>query len=114
VLSAEPDRRPGSESATGWRPLVRYAYSVDGSPHRGAKLTMARPRRATKEKVESMLARYSPGSAVDVFYNPAKPAESCLEPGPQYPFLITCLAASLFSLAVALWWSRRIRDTLRT
>jgi len=73
-------------------PQVEYTYVVDGKAFRASQIEIGE----TKElgEVEEKLARYPVGTVVDVYYNPEKPTEACLERDLPSFFLkgIGCLA----------------------
>jgi len=64
-------------------PHLRYRYQVDGQDHEGRHVDWA-VRRMPREAAEALVARYPVGAAVEVFYDPAKPAIAVLEPGSDH------------------------------
>src|SRR5438105_2442035 len=58
-------------------PLVAYEYQVAGRPYRGTRVSFAE--RSGGADLMPTLARYPIGKSVQVYYNPAKPAQSVLE-----------------------------------
>jgi len=58
-------------------PLVTYEYEVDGRTYRGARISFAE--RISGGEIDAWLKRYPAGKAVQVYYNPADPAQAVLE-----------------------------------
>lgn len=61
---------PGENSGTFDRFGAHYTYAIDGTPQRGYIFTD----KAKNHKI--LLTKYSAGTTVEVFYDPAKPARS--------------------------------------
>jgi len=66
-----------------YRPRVEYSYSVDGKDYVGKRVYFGAHewRASSSESSEWILLDYPVGSAVQVFVDPARPAESVLERG---------------------------------
>ena len=58
-------------------PLVTYEYAVGGRTYRGNRLSFAE--RISGVDVGEMLKRYPDGKVVQVYYNPANPAQAVIE-----------------------------------
>jgi hypothetical protein len=56
-------------------PLVFYTYQVNGEAFRGQRVRLQQRQCAAS----SIIARYPPGSAVVVYYDPSDPSNSALE-----------------------------------
>jgi hypothetical protein len=86
---------------TRYRPVVVYEYEAGGSRFRGDRIAQSPGMdRGVSEIAESVVRRYASGSAVDVRYNPARPAESVLEPRvPGSWKFAVALALGLLALA---------------
>ena len=60
---------------------VRYAYRAAGQDHTGTRHSWAgNPRSTRRAEVEAIADRLAPGSLVRVYYDPARPADSVLDP----------------------------------
>ena len=71
---------PGSEGTL--HPRIAYEYRVNGQSYQGARLNVAHKNFGTTGTyAQTRVDRYPMGARVQVFYNPAKPAQSALEPG---------------------------------
>lgn len=71
-------RKTGREFVT-YEPKVKYTYSVAGVAHRGSRIAFRDTgNRETPERAQRLSARYSPGTTVAVYYNPAEPTSSVL------------------------------------
>jgi hypothetical protein len=60
---------------------IGYAYAVDGAAFNETRVNFGSNGSGSWAKVQDVVDRYPVGKTVDVFYNPAKPSESVLEPG---------------------------------
>lgn len=58
------------------QPLVLYAYQVDGQVFQGNRVRLS----GSATSASATVARYPAGAAVTVYYDPANPAVSALEP----------------------------------
>ncbi len=86
VTATRIDRRGGRnriEDKRRYTPRVSYEYVVDGKTHRSDRIDFLPDGHSTRDRsaAEAVLQRYSKGSTVEVFYDPADPSTSCLEPG---------------------------------
>lgn len=61
-------------------PKVRYRYSVHGQQYSATRIGFVQENR-TRADCEALVARYAPGTAVDVWYDPQRPGFSVLERG---------------------------------
>jgi Protein of unknown function (DUF3592) len=67
----------GRGATAGNYALVAYDYVVNGRSYKARRVDLGEP--APNSEVEETLARYPVGTAVSVYYNPAKPEEAFLE-----------------------------------
>jgi len=82
---------------TTYEPVVRYAYSVEGSSHTSERICFGAVH-FDQVTAYKMLNRYTNGADVNVFYDPEDPSEAVLEP--HTPGGTTALfTGSLFILA---------------
>ncbi len=66
---------------TSYRPLIKYEYAVSGVPCSGDNWAFYTLWSTDKEWAASIVQKYPAGSRVTVYYDPANPGESVLEPG---------------------------------
>jgi hypothetical protein len=91
------------DAADKYQPLFEYRYEVDGAPFRGSRISFAPTlNRRAFERALITFHRYPPGKAVTVYYDPAHPERSVLEPGFSWP-LATQFFGGLLLIAVALF-----------
>jgi hypothetical protein len=63
-----------------YAPRVVYTYQVNGQAFTSKNLTFGfQDSSRSQSKAQTAAARFAPGQAVTVFYNPANPAEAALE-----------------------------------
>ncbi len=113
VVAEEREETGGDRSDTltqtvmRYRADVRFSYTVKGRTFHADSwkwgLTAYYPDEAAAAAV---IARYSAGASVRVFYNPANPQEAVLEPGNSGGSFAQLVFAALFAGAGALmWWA---------
>jgi hypothetical protein len=78
VLSTGVRRKGTVNAARQFLPVVRYAYTVDGKRYENNAVEHGMETTGGESWARSVIARYPPGSSVEVRYNPAQPGESCL------------------------------------
>ena len=95
------DDLPDSWSYT---PLVRYQFQAQGQAIIGDRLGFDRKSYSKKPDAQAVVARYPLGAQVNVFFDPAKPADSVLQraSGSAWVFVAVGLAAVLLSAAAAM------------
>jgi hypothetical protein len=78
--------------------LVRYRYSVNGHDYESTNRRFPNPGYGMNQsEAAEVVARYPADSVVRVYYNPASPAESCLETGEHW----TSWAGKAIALVIA-------------
>jgi len=84
-----------------YRPAVVYEYEAAGQHHKGNRIAQSPGiNRGIPVFAEKTVKRYPPGSAVDVRFNPERPAESVLEPRvPAGWIVVMVIAVALLGLA---------------
>ena len=98
----------GNDGTTWYKPVVNYAYTVEGVPYQGTRIRFGNRNYASQKKAEAALAPYRIGSAVAVKYNPDDPHDAVLETGKPnaiyfmlalfgIPFIVIGLAWELFT-----------------
>ncbi len=77
VVASDVYRHPDTENGPGSEDVrVAYDYEVAGATLRGNRVSLSGSGSGT---TKAKLARYQPGTEVDVFYDPQKPASAVLE-----------------------------------
>ena len=89
VLESSVDchRRSGSErsgSGTEYTPKVNYSYSVDGRKYEGDRLAVGHLGVDFQSHAKDVVMDYPKGKKITIYYMPADPSVSILEPGTQY------------------------------
>ena len=64
---------------TFYEPRVDYAYTIAGQALTGKRIEFGAAASTNRAKAEQVLSRYTPGAAVEVYYNPARPTDAVLE-----------------------------------
>jgi len=84
---------------------IRYSYLVDGVAYTGSRISFRHCGRAdgAARSAADLLARYAPGTAVDVHYKPANPAFSVLETQAYWP---DALVPAAGAMAAAFCWMK--------
>jgi hypothetical protein len=93
------DRGRMSAPAFRWAPDVRYTYAVDGVEREGDKTTLPWSATGPQKKAQQLLDRIP--DDVDVRYDPADPATSCLYP-PARKNALLLVAAGVFAILLGL------------
>ena len=76
---------------------VRFTYEVDGSLYQGSEWSY-RPIGPTREDAETIVAEYSRGTEIPVYYDPTKPSQAVLRPGADVGLFVSLI---VFSILVA-------------
>ena len=98
-------RGVGDDESVTFTPIVRYRYEVNAQAYTSEGPGLSRTGYGSSRRAEKVAARYPTGAAIDVHYNPAKPAEAFLESGSPMTWIIlgmgivTLAAAVLLALA---------------
>ena len=75
VIESRVEERSGEEKK--YRSIIRYAYTVDGAAFESERYSFGSSRRS-KKAAEKLCAQHPAGSTVQVYYDPAKPAQAVL------------------------------------
>lgn len=99
AIDARPVRGGGDrDGAEEYLARVRYQYQAAGQTHVSANRRFPDPGYGRNpQEAEDIVARYPAGAAVRVWYNPANPAEACLETGQHW----TAWAGKAIALVIA-------------
>lgn len=87
-------------------PHISYHYQVQGQDYQSANRRFPNPGYSrSQQEVAAILARYPAGAQVRVYYNPANPAEACLETGQHWTAWVGKAIALLMAVVAAclLW-----------
>lgn len=100
------------QSGLQYGPKVVYRYDVDGHAYENVRISFpdTRDSGSTAIQLRKLTAKYPVGGPCTVYYNPANPATSCLEPGVNYlllivgvPLVLGLLAAAVGTIRYGLW-----------
>jgi len=81
VEACEIERIAGGSDADEYLLQIRYAYRAAGLDHTGTRHSWAgNPRSTRRAEIEAIAAPLAAGSPVRVYYDPARPADSVLDP----------------------------------
>ena len=80
VVASHVQASPGSEGGTVYEPAVTYAYDVGGRAYTSNRIAFGGFGSSSSVKsAQNHVNRYPAGSVVQVYYNPANPADATLE-----------------------------------
>jgi hypothetical protein len=77
---------------------------VAGQPYTGNRYRYGTIGHPSHASVERIVRRYPPGRQTKVYYNPADPADSVLQPGADGSDLLLVLFLAPWNLMVAVAW----------
>lgn len=93
----------GDDESVMFVPIVEYRYQIGTVAHTGSGIGFGEIGYGSRGRAEKVLARYPVGSAVDVHYNPAKPAQAFLEAGGGViAWIMLAVGVSILIVAVVL------------
>ena len=78
---------------------IAYRYKVNGANYSSSKVAFLDLASSSTGRAQSIVERYPDKSKVDVYYNPADPSESILEPGSTGGINVLYLIAGIFATA---------------
>lgn len=81
---------------------IEYAYQVDGKKYRNSKYSPRPIQDNDADDLAEYLQKHPEGSTIVVFYNPADPAQSLIEPGMKFGSWMVLIIGSLIGL-FGLW-----------
>ncbi len=89
-----------------YRPAIVYEYEAAGQHFKGNRIAQSPGmNRGIPDFAEQTVQRYPRGSAVDVYFNPARPGEAVLEPRvPAAWIVVLVIAVALLVLAVYVYY----------
>jgi hypothetical protein len=96
-------------------PTVVYRYDVGGQTYENDRISFPYTHSSGSAEIlhRKLTAKYPAGGSCTVYYNPANPATSCLEPGVDYlllivgvPLALGLLTAGVVTIRYGLWERR--------
>ncbi|MBD3241160.1 MAG: DUF3592 domain-containing protein [Chitinivibrionales bacterium] len=83
VVATSIDERSSSESVgREYHVYVKYIYVIDGEYYASSQVGFTFPfNYGDRADAEKVVAKYPVGERVQVFYDPQRPQDACLEPG---------------------------------
>jgi len=104
----------GPTMVTEYEVILEYRYTVSGTEYTGNRIwSLSRAIFPSRAQAEDTLAKYQPGSTVDVHYRPSNPADAVLWSAAMLPTRakvgigVLLALVSLIMLAAALWLRSR-------
>ncbi|OHX12786.1 hypothetical protein BI347_04190 [Chromobacterium sphagni] len=92
-----------NSDAREYRALLAYRYEVAGQRHLSTQRRIPEPGFSSNQALaEQIIQRYPAGATVQVYYNPARPQQACLEIGVHWSVRAGQLIALLFIAAGAM------------
>jgi len=93
----------GEDESVAFIPAVEYRFQIGAEAYTGSGIGFGSIGYGSRKQAEKALARYPLGSAVEVHYNPAKPAQTFLEAGGSaMAWIMLATGISILVVAVAL------------
>ena len=93
------------DSVTTYYPEVEYIYSFLGKEYQGDRIAFGPKIGGSRSRAEKIIAKYSSGDMVTIYYDPNKPEESVLERKLSKTSLvygIICLVVAVITYVVRL------------
>ena len=81
VIDSRVESHSDSEGGTSYSAKLRYAYVVNDHRYEGKRVRFGMESFGGRKGSQQYVREHPPGSAVTVYYDPAKPSEAILEPG---------------------------------
>jgi len=87
-----------------YMPQIRYSYSYADREYRGERIGVAQGLASDyRSEAQELIAKYAPGTEVEVYVNPKKPSDAQLEMGVAWSLLVGVLLGIFFMVfAVAM------------
>jgi len=92
------EQTSNSNNAAIYKADIAYRFKVQGRDYSSSQITLM-DYSSSMARAEDLVARYPDGSSVSVYYNPANPSESVLEPGATRGIQILGLIGGIFAAA---------------
>ncbi len=114
VTVAELGKQIGNDEndSTSYRADISYDYVVDDASYINGAIQFGQVSSSDPSVARAILKRYAVGQAVEVYYNPANPAQAVLEPGMRGATWFLPIFGSIFLLVgfvftYLVWKARR-------
>ena len=104
LARSEVELSAGDAESAAYLPKIEYDYVVAGRPYTGNRYRYGTIGHTSHASVERIVRRYSPGHQTKVYYNPADPADSLLQPGLDGSDLWLVLFLAPWNLMAAVAW----------
>ncbi|MDD5708365.1 MAG: DUF3592 domain-containing protein [Kiritimatiellae bacterium] len=89
-------------SSTIYSPRVPYVYMVEATEHRGGRVSAEDCGSGDIMSARKLVAKYRPGSDVEVYHDPHDPDRALLEPGFKFASVLMAIVGMVFLLAAIL------------
>ncbi len=107
IVRAEVEEIPrtSEEGGTRFRPVVRYAFEARGRTHESERLSAGSGSAGSPDVDDARrdVARYPPGTEVDVWFDPRDPSRSVLVPGIPTGEIVVAVVAGLALVGVGMF-----------
>lgn len=81
IVSSDLGVEDDGEGNTLYRADIQYTYELNGHEFQGDRVFFGAMSTSERRQVFDLLLKYPKGTAVSVYYDPADPSQSVLEPG---------------------------------
>lgn len=92
----------GEEETVAFVPVVEFQYEIGSKTYAASGPGFIETGYGSRGRAEKVLARYPSGAAVEVHYNPAKPAEAFLESSNTLAWIMLGVGLAILAVAVVL------------
>jgi hypothetical protein len=92
----------GDEETVTFVPVVEFQYEIGSKTYTASGPGFIETGYGSPSRAEKVLARYPIGAAVEVHYNPAKPAEAFLESSNTPAWIMLGVGLAILAVAVVL------------
>jgi hypothetical protein len=92
----------GDEETVTLVPVVEFQYEAGSKTYSATGPGLGEIGYGSRSRAEKVLARYPAGAAVEVHYNPAKPAQAFLESGNTLGWIMLGVGLAILAVAVVL------------
>jgi len=92
----------GEEETVTFVPVVEFQYEIGSKTYAASGPGFGETGYGSVSRAEKVLARYPAGAAVEVHYNPAKPAEAFLEFSNTLAWIMLGVGLAILAVAVVL------------
>jgi hypothetical protein len=104
VIESRIVENVNDRDSTSHKPLIRYRYSVARNEYVGDTTRVMATTLGGERDARRQVARYPVGARVAVYYDPDRPSESVLEPGPSFFHGFLALFLTPFNIVMLGSW----------